>query len=422
MLVSIDQELSFIFAFVCNYHGVTASKMINSSTCYLWWQTDGVAFAITKAQICTKIQTSNSPIQCSVLWCWECTSGKSGKGVVCLWGLSTATGVFTEFSHGWMPSQITTRHSADSRDVIWAKALHWSQFISALLRKGFRKCFALVFYLWGSKKPFSRVNLEKAGLKTTANQYFLLENLLFPHRFCPPSLPPSLHSPFSQAFRGVRCPLTLPVCAAWGADLRCVVQGRHQLDSRLGLTRDVQVTVRLGNSYCARVVFNLGGTWARSLLSEEFKDARLSCSVSVYCRCLILYTCISKESLPSSVTQKHFVDESAAKKMCKLSTLLRAPELCVCVRVSRWCRAVCTVELQSERIFKVLSLPKLQFSLLCLNFTAIFLQYSDTYISGDVLYQSCKTACNSPGSSVVFYASVSIKELQSFQVCPMGTK
>lgn len=123
------------------------------------------------------------------------------------------------------------------------------------------------------------------------------------------------------------------------------------------------------------------------------------------------------------MAQKHCVDESAAKKLCKLSTLLHAAELCVCIRAPRWCRAVCAAQPQSGRIFKVLSLPKLQFSLLCLNFTAIFfLQYSDTYISGDVLYRSCKTACNSPGSSVVFYASASVKELQSFQVFPMRTE
>lgn len=51
-----------------------------------------------------------------------------------------------------------------------------------------------------------------------------------------------------------------------------------------------------------------------------------------------------------------------------------------------------------------------------------FLQYSDTYISRDVLHLSCKTACNSPGSSVVFYAHESIKEFQPFRVCLTRTE
>lgn len=121
-----------------------------------------------------------------------------------------------------------------------------------------------------------------------------------------------------------------------------------------------------------------------------------------------------RNSLISSVTQKHFTDEAAAKRLHKLSTLLRVLYTCV--------RSVCTAEAQSGRIFKVFPLPKLQFLLLCLNFTAIFLQCSDTYIKGDVLYQSCRTACNSPGSSVDFYAGASIKELQIFQVFPMRTE
>jgi len=82
------------------------------------------------------------------------------------------------------------------------------------------------------------------------------------------------------------------------------------------------------------------------------------------------------------VTQKHFVDESAAKKLYKLNTLLHAPEVSAPVGAVLHGGTVLGVQqnVQSGRTFKVLSFPKVQFSLLCLNFTAISFYNTLTHI------------------------------------------
>lgn len=99
---SVDSHrLWFIFVFVCNYHEVTVSKMINSSICYLCWQSGKVAFAITKVQIHIKIQISNLPIQSS-----HQDLRKVRQGVRCLWAPCADTGVFSELYHTWVPWQV----------------------------------------------------------------------------------------------------------------------------------------------------------------------------------------------------------------------------------------------------------------------------------------------------------------------------
>lgn len=116
-----SHKLWFIFAFVCNYHGVTVSKMINSYTCYLCWQSDKVAFAITKVQVHIRIQISNLPIHCS-----HQDLRKVRQGVRCLWAPCADTGVLSVLYHTWVPSQITMLFSTCTGKLIQVKALHWS--------------------------------------------------------------------------------------------------------------------------------------------------------------------------------------------------------------------------------------------------------------------------------------------------------
>lgn len=173
VLESIDEEPWFIFAFVCNYHGVTASEMINSSTSYLCRWSGRVAFAITKCRSASR----SGPAAClpavRIFCCWERTSGKSDKGVPCLWPPCIDTGVFSELSRTCVPSQVTVPHSADSRDVIGVKALGRSL---CTAEERFSQMFCpCVLSLRVSKKPtpFLRASLEKARLKTAAKLCFI---------------------------------------------------------------------------------------------------------------------------------------------------------------------------------------------------------------------------------------------------------
>lgn len=167
--------------------------------------------------------------------------------------------------------------------------------------------------------------------------------MISPVSFVPPAW---LHPPPPLLFAGV---LQRP----WPSDaaaLQCLgswpaVSGSGQLTSWtrvLAWSGTGESLYDLVSSCCAGVVFNPGGTWTRSLVSEEFQDARLSCSVSV---------CVQ---VPYSL-YLHF--KKVINVLCDSETLCRwvcsqeivqaqHPAVCtwavhVC-GVSRWCRALRT--------------------------------------------------------------------------------
>lgn len=195
------------------------------------------------------------------------------------------------------------------------------------------------------------MSLEKGMVKNNSKAVLCIKEVCSPPCwFCSPSVSPSPHFDF---FRPVevsigfwRCRFALLEEQTWAVWFRVT----HQLDLCLGLIRDVQFSWGSVTPYCAGAV---PGRETHELTCWSLRNLGMLG--------LILSTCVSKKSLTSSVAQKQFVDKSAAKKLCKLSTLLHAPELRMCVRAPRRCRAACAAQPESGRIFKVLSLLNYSF-------------------------------------------------------------
>lgn len=159
---------------------------------------------------------SSIPILCG----WDCTSGSQTRG--CLyryWYIFRVILHLNAFTGNYAAQYRFRRHNLGEGFVLEPGCfLHCREdvFTNAL-------CLCFVFE---DLKKRSRVNLGKAGLKTTAKMYFLLDSfLLLPVGFVPPQST-SIHSlSLSQAYCSIHWPLMLPDCGACGADPQCIVQG-----------------------------------------------------------------------------------------------------------------------------------------------------------------------------------------------------